>query len=94
MEQSYALFASLDANDDGDVGLDELRDMLLRTSVAPIDDEAEERLEAWMAEADADGSNTIDFFEYVRMDARLSATATRAADVEGSSAPQTSAAGV
>ena len=71
MEQSYALFASLDANDDGDVGLDELRDMLLRTSVAPIDDEAEERLEAWMAEADTDGGGSLSFVEFVRVSARF-----------------------
>jgi len=41
----------------------------MRAGVAPIEDE---ELEAWMAGADLDGTNTLSFFEYVRMDTRLS----------------------
>ena len=42
--------------------------MLVSASVTPIDDKA---LAAWMAEADADGSSSLSFAEYVRMSKRM-----------------------
>lgn len=70
----YDGFAMLEANDDGEVELSAIRNMLVRVGEASTeDDKLNEELETWMAEADGDGSNTLDFFEYVRVDARLSA---------------------
>ena len=66
----YEAFASLKPNADGEVKLSTIREMIMRVSATPIDDGA---LRAWMAEADSDGSNSLSFFEYVRVDTRLSA---------------------
>ena len=63
----YDVFSTLDADDDGEVGLSELRDMLMRMSITPIDDEA---LSMWMADADEDGGGTLSFEEYVRISAK------------------------
>ena len=60
----YRVFRSLDANDDGEVGLDEIRDVLMRTSSTPIDDEA---LRGWMTVADADGGGKLSFDEFLRV---------------------------
>ena len=66
----YAGFALLEKNAEGEVALGAMQDLLARVGQgAMVNDRA---LEAWMAEADRDGSNTLSFFEYVRMDARLS----------------------
>lgn len=69
----FEVYTSMDENDDGEVELAEIRDMLMRMSGAPIDDEA---LESWMAEADADGSGTLDFAEYVRISSKASSMPT------------------
>ena len=69
----YDGFSLLKANDEGEVELDAIRDMLTRVGVAPLDDSLLEELEAWMAEADRDGSNALSFFEYVRVEARVEA---------------------
>ena len=66
----YDGFSMLDANDDGEVSLAEIRKMLTRVGAAPVKDE---ELKVWMAKADGDGSNTLSFFEYVRVDTQLSA---------------------
>ena len=60
----YRVFRTLDANDDGEVGLDEIRDVLMRTSSTPIDDEA---LRGWMTVADADGGGKLSFDEFLRV---------------------------
>jgi len=65
----YDGFAALQANSDGEVELSSLRTVLAAMGGAPIDEEA---LSAWMAEADADGNACLSFFEYVRVDTRLS----------------------
>ena len=70
MCELYDGFATLNRNDDGEVDLGAIRDMLVRVSVTPIDDDA---LKEWMAEADSDGNASISFFEYVRVDTRLAA---------------------
>ena len=99
--QLYNGFAELEPNDEGEVELATIRDMLVRMSVTPIDDEAlqvsapnrpaslphpaisptpahislavaDEAMQAWMGEADSDGSSSLSFFEYVRVDTRLS----------------------
>jgi len=66
----YDGFATLKANDEGEVELSAIRDMLRRVSMTPIDDEA---LNAWMVEADSDGNSSLSFEEYVRLDARVDA---------------------
>ena len=69
----YDGFATLEANEDDEVELGAIRDMLARVGgVAPIDEDA---LKAWMEEADSDGNSSLSFFEYVRIDAKLSAAA-------------------
>ena len=55
---------------EGEVELGAIRNMLASVGV-PIEDD---KLTAWMAEADRDGSNALSFFEYVRVDTQLSAT--------------------
>jgi len=65
----YDGFAALQANSDGEVELSSLRTVLAAMGGVPIDEEA---LSAWMAEADADGNACLSFFEYVRVDTRLS----------------------
>ena len=57
----YKGFARLEANESGEVELKTIRDMLVTMSITPIDDEA---LEAWMAEADSDGSSSLSFFQH------------------------------
>ena len=75
LRELYDGFETLEANADGEVELDAIRDMLMRVSLTQIDDEA---LRAWMVEADSDGNSSISFFEYVRVDTRLSAERGRA----------------
>jgi len=74
----YDGWALLEANDDGEVELGAVRAMLEGSAadlLTPIEDDTlDDELERWMADADGDGSNTLSFFEYVRVDARLSAT--------------------
>ena len=65
----YAVFATLDANDDGEVSAAEVREAMMRTSAVPIDDEA---LSGWVSDADADGGGSVDFFEFVRFSAQAS----------------------
>ena len=75
----YEGFASLEANDDGEVATSELRELLIRTSEAPMDDEA---LEAWRKQdlcvvgvdgeeicsfGDGPPKATANFFDFVRM---------------------------
>ena len=74
----YGAFAVFEANEEGEVGLEAIRGMLVRVGVGPsaVEDEA---LGAWMAEADRDGSNSISFFEYVRVETQFSANTAGAA---------------
>lgn len=63
----YEGYAVLEANAEGEVELETIR----RTMASlpwPID---EDELEAWMAKADRDGSNSLSFFEYVRVETQL-----------------------
>ena len=73
VNELYSGFATLEANGNGDVTLDAVREMLMRVSVAPIDEAA---LLMWMTEADTDGSNCLSFFEYVRIDTKAAAATT------------------
>jgi len=66
--QLYEGFAEFDANDKGEVELQAIRQMLVRTSVTKLDEEA---LGAWMAAADTDGSSSLSFFEFVRVSAQV-----------------------
>jgi len=66
----YDGFSLLEPNAEGEVELGAIRNMLASVGV-PIEDD---KLTAWMAEADRDGSNALSFFEYVRVDTQLSAT--------------------
>jgi len=69
VEALYRVFTTLDADASGEVEKSEIRDMLGRLSANPIDDAS---LDQWMAEADADGSGTVDFEEYVRVSVKAS----------------------
>ena len=62
---------SLDVDDDGEVQLAEVRNVLMRASVTPIDDSA---LQAWMADADEDGGGALDFGEFVRVSSKGNVT--------------------
>ena len=79
----YDAFTSLECNEDGEVGLDAIREMLMRVGVGPAVEE--EALAAWMAEVGRDGCSTLSFFEYVRVETQLLAS-TRP---DTGSAPQT-----
>ena len=64
VDELYKVFVTLDTDDDGDATLEEVRDVLMRTSVAPIDDDA---LVEWLRGADADGDGGISFPEFVQV---------------------------
>ena len=64
MLRLYEVFTALDADGSGSVEQDELRDVLLRTGGAPIDDVA---LAQWRREADTDGDTMLSFAEFLRM---------------------------
>ena len=71
IDSLYAAFALLESNEEGEVGLEAIRGMLMRVGVGPaVEDDA---LGKWMAEADRDGSNSLSFFEYVRVETQASA---------------------
>jgi len=67
----WDVFATLDVDDDGEVQLAEVRNVLMRASVTPIDDSA---LQAWMADADEDGGGALDFGEFVRVSSKGNVT--------------------
>ena len=61
----YDGFAMLEPNGEGEVELRAMRDTLARVGVGPS---ADDELDAWwVAQAGRDGSNTLSFFEYVRV---------------------------
>ena len=65
LSRLYSTFSALDANDDGDVPIPELRDMvLLNVSDGPVDGQ---ELERCMEKADADGDGDLTFEEFVRV---------------------------